>query len=80
MNPLNNGGDQAMKVKIYLRDLKTKYTRHVHGPKVWPWWKLIVVKIYKCSGVTQPSTAYNVWIYTKHQARMFMVAFDRRKL
>lgn len=41
-----------------------------HGPQSWPWWKLLTVKVCRCSHdpywffwITPIS--YNVWIYSR---------------
>jgi hypothetical protein len=48
-----------------------------HGPKVWPWWKLFSVSIVKAA-VKAPTTAYNVWMYSRWITYTLSVFFDRR--
>lgn len=40
-----------------------------HGPKDWPWWKLVVVRLCRWRGVgNECYKGYNVWIYTRFGA------------
>lgn len=50
------------------------YTEHTHGPKTWPWWRLVHVHIVRCTHdpahlFWMPPIAYNIWLYTRWGAR-----------
>ena len=45
-----------------------------HGPAVWPWWKLVTIKIARCSHdpahfFWMTPISWNLWIYTRWGAR-----------
>jgi hypothetical protein len=51
-----------------------KLNRHIyhptHGPRVWPWWKLLTVHVARCTHdpywlfwITPIS--FNIWVYTR---------------
>lgn len=35
-----------------------------HGPQVWPWWRLITVRIVRTRG-GRIQKAWNIWTYTR---------------
>lgn len=50
----------------------------IHGPSVWPWWKLLTVTINRCSHdpanlFWMTPISYNVWFYTRWGARCLNV-------
>ncbi len=53
-----------------------RFTKHTHGPKTWPWWRLVVVHIVAWDGGLNNEArklddrfntlkGYNIWIYTR---------------
>lgn len=49
-----------------------RFTKHTHGPKVWPWWRLVVVHPVRWSLLSPIDRAnarshkgYNIWVYTR---------------
>lgn len=53
-----------------------------HGPKVWPWWKLLTIHVCRCTHdpacyFWMPPISYNVWLYTRWGALSFNVT-ERR--
>ena len=57
-------------------------TTVAHSPKVWPWWKLWKLQWVR----TNPDLpridgvhSFNVWLYTRNNARCTYVCFDFRK-
>lgn len=51
--------------------------RVYHGPRSWPWWKLVSFRLVKLS-VQAPSTGYGVWAYTRWGAACVDIYFPRR--
>jgi hypothetical protein len=48
-----------------------------HGPRSWPWWRMISIKVYDC-GVQKPSTTTRIWYYTRWVCGHFDLSIDRR--
>lgn len=48
-----------------------------HGPKTWPWWRLVAVRFYRAQ-VNLPSTGWRIWLYTRWGACYLDVICDRR--
>jgi hypothetical protein len=43
-----------------------RFTHTHHGPKVWPWWKLVVFHLARWNGAgVNIYKGYNVWVYTR---------------
>lgn len=34
-----------------------------HGPKTWPWWRLVSFSWIRCPEVQKPSTTHRFWVY-----------------
>jgi hypothetical protein len=50
-----------------------------HGPRRWPWWRLLSVRIYRLA-VCPPTTGFVIWFYMRRGAASIQVVFDRRRL
>jgi len=37
----------------------------IHGPKVWPWWMFVTVRVVRASVAKESQAAWNIWIYTR---------------
>lgn len=48
-----------------------------HGPQTWPWWRLCSWAV-ACTDPYPPSSAWNVWLYSRWGAHVWHVAIDRR--
>jgi hypothetical protein len=56
---------------VHLDLPRTIFTKHTHGPTVWPHWKVFSISLVRAS-VYAPSSGWNVWIYTRwHRAVLF---------
>ena len=49
-----------------------------HGPRTWPWWRLVTFAPVLAKPMTPPNTGHHFWIYTRWGARMLGIYFDRR--
>jgi hypothetical protein len=53
-----------------------------HGPKTWPWWRLLVVDAVRANPdnpfSTHPVHHWNLWFYTRWGAHCHYFAIDRR--
>lgn len=61
---------------------RTWYTQHTHGPKTWPWWRLVSVVAVKVSVNCSPSPLrlnHNMWFYTRWGAWTCQVVYDTRR-
>jgi hypothetical protein len=67
-----------MKIRLSKnKPLDQWYHGEKRDPKNWPWWKIVMVTFNKLS-IHPPSTAYRLWIYTRHKGHDFDITFDRR--
>ncbi len=49
-----------------------------HGPKSWPWWRLVSPSWVKLRGVTPPTEGWCLWLYTRWGAVSWDFYLDRR--
>lgn len=61
-----------------LSNFNAKF-RPVHGPQVWPWWRLLSWRTCRLVGVQEPSKGYRLWLYTRFGAVHVDLYLDRRK-
>jgi len=51
--------------------------RPLHGPQIWPWWKLMSFGPCRLD-CHAPTSGYRLWVYTRWGAWFADIYFDRR--
>ena len=67
-----------MRVQGIWEGWKVMWANCAHGPKTWPWWRLVWFRFLRLD-IYPPSTGYRLWIYTRWAGAHYDLFFDRRK-
>ncbi len=58
-----------MKIKMYWSfahfGRMNSHLWPLHGPQVWPWWKMMAAEMVSLTNVVPPTVAKRVWFYSR---------------